>query len=199
MPNIDVEFNDTHVDYNNKIKAVLHDINYRLGLGQKVYIGFIKNDTKYVLDVKGISIGPKLEDATLTASGVVWKGGYISMDGVDVDSGFSRAGFASNVAISSSDIGTGTWDDEINTATYFAVYSPDVPIVINNFIHTSTVDFSDDILELCLYILPEQYERILSGFSAAVYRNRFSVVTPGINSDSPVEPETPETPETPNN
>lgn len=111
-------------------------------------------------------------DVQLTTSGIVWEGGYFSMDGVDVRDGRSAANFDVSACIPSMD--TGAWYDEMTYTTYIAAYSREYPLVIKGLIQDGTASFVDDMWEV-IQIDETTFYSIIANISQYMYDGVFKV------------------------
>ena len=166
--------------YINKLKTTLQ------GLHIGDCIAFIKNKRKHVLRITNIvlSTAANAEDAKIEAQGVVWQGGWFSIDAITIATvngiNTSAGGYRSNTGTargwlihpnpsgdeaswpqSEKGVGIGTLEDEFASVNYIAYYSANYPIVIDKLVHTNTATFTDDVLEFCV-IDPAVYEWVLN-------------------------------------
>jgi len=159
-------FKDRKKEYIDRLRQVLQ------GLHVGDCIAFIKNKRKHILKITKLQLSPNIEDIKISACGVVWQGGFYSMDAKIVDSTTSKsaAGYSVNPneldgiaygvvpsAENESDwpsdsrgCSIGDLQDEFDGTNYIAYYSSKYPLVLDTFVHTNTVNFEDDVLEFCI-------------------------------------------------
>lgn len=126
-------------------------------------IAFIKNSMKYVLRIESITRSNDNTEISITASGIVWKGGSTSIDGIDVDNGRSAANyFATNGIVNWDDA---EWLNEGYDSSYFSIYSKLKPLTIQSLFHTGSSNFSDDVLEFCT-LTSEEFYGVIEKFSS---------------------------------
>lgn len=159
-------FKDRKKEYIDRLEQVLQ------GLHVGDCIAFIKNKRKHILKIIQLQLSPNIEDIKISACGVVWQGGFKSMDGKIINSTTNKSaagysvipetlqGIAYGVVPSEdneSDWPTnqrgqtlGDYEDEFAGTNYIAYYSSKYPLVLDKFVHTNTVNFGDDVLEFCI-------------------------------------------------
>ena len=163
-------------------------------------IAFIKNKKKHILKIMQVQLSPNIEDIKILAYGVVWQGGYFSMDAKIVNSttNKSAAGYSLDpndlrgiaYGVTDDPSRNETWwptsqngfplsvyQDEFSTTNYIAYYSSKYPLVLDKFVHTNTVNFEDDVLEFCI-IDEDVYNMFVRNLTNFTYVNSHSVVCP---------------------
>jgi hypothetical protein len=116
-------------------------------LQEGMYLAFIKGGKKYAIRIDEITIDHITPDITIKASGVVWKGGLFSIDGVDVGDGHSACGYNASVSIVFMN-NSSLWQDEISMTNYIAAYSREYPLELKGLIQAGTASFADDMWEV---------------------------------------------------
>lgn len=157
----------TYKDDRGKHISDLTNIVHDLAVGK--YIAFIKNGMKYVLRIESITRSNNNTEISITASGIVWKGGFASIDGIDVGSERSAANYhlAGGEPHRLVDWSDTDWKTEGHDSSYFSIYSKLKPLTIQNLFHTGTSDFSDDVLEFCT-LADNDFSKVVESFSSGM-------------------------------
>ena len=170
---------NTYQTYKNDRSSHIRDVGDIIShLSAGTYIAFIKNSMKYVLCIKTINTSNNNTEASITAKGIVWKGGYNSIDGINIQgSNHSIANYnlpAINVwGGTSESVSIPNWREELSASSYFAIYSDLKPLSLQNLFHTNSSNFTDDILEFCT-LAEEEFNMIIRCFTGALETGSFT-------------------------